>query len=300
MRSAVQMDTLSNYAAWRHGSEVIGMRWTHAYHQGAAFPMHVVRPLGVYPILSILGQSPRMSPTDLLALLTTISNVNALLIGVQQISQSAVSNLLIHLHAHGLVVRCSGGAPGAHTRYSLTRLGAELLDALAPVTAWAMADFDFVVAATRVRLDLPPLELPVPRDIRQANRATDMAVSLLDGMWSNPVMVYVDDAGPRGIGPLRLETTMNADLAATSGAERVVRKLGRSAMYGTLGRLMAKGLIERYEDVPPLVRYGTSPHGRRLMEAWWRVADEWGIAHIPELFPIVAATSNWFEQPSEG
>lgn len=276
------------------------MRWTYAYHQGAAFPMHVVRPLGVYPTLSALARSPRLSPTDLLELLTTITSVDALLVGVQQVSQSAVNDLLTHLHAQGLVMRCSGGAPGTHTRYATTPLGADLLDALSPVTAWAMADFDFVVAATRTRLEMPPLEVPAPQDLQQPDRATGMAVRLLDGMWSNPVMVYVDDAGPDGISPGLLEATINADLAATSGAERVVRKLGRSALYGTLGRLMAKGLIERHEDTPPLVRYRTSPHGRRLMEAWWHVADEWGIAHINDLFPIVAATSVWFEQPSQG
>jgi len=275
------------------------MQWDLAHHRGAAFPSLILRPVGVYPILTSLCQDPHLRPQDLKNYLAEANLADAPLVGMRDLSEG-ISGLLRHLREQGLVVRCVYHGPGSHTRYEITRLGAELVGALGPLTAWAMEDFGFLVAATRVRLGLPPLDGPVPESMREEHRATGMAIGLLAGMWSNPLMVYVDSAGCDGIGPLDLEARINADLEATAGPERVVRTLARPMLHDTLNRLVAKGLIVWQAVEPPRVRYRLSPHGRGLMDAWWQIADEWGIARIPELFPIVRATSGWFvQQPEE-
>jgi len=274
------------------------MQWDLAHHQGAAFPSLILRPVGVYSVLTSLCRDPHLRPQDLKNRLMESNLADAPLVGMRDLSEG-ISGLLGHLREQGLVARCVYNGPGSHTRYEITKLGAELVGALGPLTAWAMEDFDFVVAATRVRLGLSSLDDSVPDSLREEHRATGMAIGLLAGMWSNPLMVYVDSSGCDGIGPYDLETRVNVDLEATAGRERVVRTLTRATLYATLKRLVAKGLLERHADEPPWVRYRLSPHGRGLMDAWWQIADEWGIARIPDLFPVVRATSSWFVQKPE-
>lgn len=275
------------------------MKWDLEHHQGAAFPAHILRPLGVYSILTSLCRDPHLRPRDLMNRLTEANIASAPLVGMRDLSEG-ISGLLKHLREQQLIVRCVYNGPGTRTRYDITKLGAGLVGALGPLTVWAMDDFDFVVAASRVRFELPPLDEPIPQGLREEHRATSLALGLLGaGMWSNPVMVYLDSAGPAGIGPQDLEDAINADLAATAGRERVVRTLHRAMLHTTLNRLMAKGLVERRADEPPHVRYRLSNHGRGFMAAWWQIAEDWGIAHIPDLFPIVAATSSWYAEASE-
>ncbi|ACU71728.1 hypothetical protein Caci_2819 [Catenulispora acidiphila DSM 44928] len=209
-----------------------------------------------------------------------------------------MSHLLGHLRDAGLIVRNRGTLRGAHTRYSATELGTGLVGALRPVTDWAVADFGFVVAATRVRLGLAPLDGLVPTSRCQERSATNMAINLLAGLWTNVLMVYVDSAGEGGIGPQSLEEAVNGDIKASSGEGRVVRPLPHGTMHATLKALVARGLLLRVE-YPPQVRYSLSTHGRGLMDAWWQVADTWGIANDNKLFRIVAKTSGWF-QSAEG
>lgn len=268
------------------------MQWDEAHHRGAGFCQYLLRPTGVYSILTSLRQDMHLRPRDLMNRLAEANLADEPLVGMRDLS-GGISALLARLCGLELIVRCVGGGPGVHTRYDLTRLGAGLALSLGPLTEWAMSDFDFVVAATRKRLGLPPLDGAVPEEMRQERRAAGMAIGLLSSQWSNPLMVYVGLAGPGGIGPNALRDTINADLAATSGEGRVVRRLQQSVMYPTLDRLVAKGLVERRED-PPRVRYLLTSHGRGLMGAWWQVAEDFGIPHDAELFPVVAATSNWF------
>lgn len=270
------------------------MIWDVPHHRGAGFPLMILRPTGVYSILANLYQEMHLRPVDLMNFLATANVADAPLVGMRDLS-AGVGDTLGDLQAAGLIVRCVGGHHGGHTRYDLTKLGAGLIGAVAPITAWAMADFDFVVAATRVRLGLPPLNAPIPPSLRKERSATGMAICLLSGQWANTVMVYVDSAGPAGIGPLRLEDTVNADINASAGKNRVVRTLHRGTLHRTLQRLMAKGLLERRRD-PPRVRYLLTSHGRGLMDAWWQVAEGFGIAHDEELFRIVSASSGWFAQ----
>lgn len=276
------------------------MQWDLPHHQGAAFPSLILRQVGAYSILTSLCQDPHLRPKDLMNRLSEANISAEPLIGMRDLSEG-ISGLLSSLRKQGLIVRCVYAGLGSRTRYEITKLGAELVGALGPLTDWAMSDFDFVVAATRIRFDLPPLDGPVPEADRDDQLATGMALGLLGGgMWSNPVMVYVDSAGPDGIGPQDLMDTINADLAKTAGRERVVRTLQKQALHKTLKRLVALDLIEWAADDPPHVRYRLSPHGQGLMGAWWQIANDWGIGHIPELLPIVIAASNWFERTSGG
>lgn len=268
------------------------MIWDVTHHRGMGFPLTILRPFGVYSILANLHDEMHLRPRDLMNLLVTANIADAPLVGARDLSAGIGGTLHSLAHA-GLIVRCVGGGRGVHTRYDLTRLGAGLVRAVEPLTDWAMDDFDFVVAATRVRLDLPPLDGPVPEWLRRPRTATGMAISLLSRLWADTIMVFVDSAGPGGIGPLRLEETVNEALAASSGESRVDRRLHRDTMYRTLHSLEAKGLLERVED-PPRVRYRLTPHGQGLMGAWWRVAENWGMAHDAELFRIMQATSGWF------
>lgn len=270
------------------------MQWDAAHHRGAGFCQYLLRPTGAYSILTSLCRDPHLRPKDLMNRLAEANIADGPLVGMRDLSEG-IGRLLGRLCEQGLIVRCVGGAPGVHTRYDLTRLGAGLVLSLGPLTRWAMSDFSFVVAATRVRFELPPLGGPVSAELRQESLATGMAIGLLASQWSNPLMVYVDSAGPGGIGPNLLRDTINADLDATSGENRVVRRLQQSVMYPTLDRLVARGLLERRED-PPRVRYMLSVHGRGLMDAWWHVAEDFGIPHDAELHRIVAATSGWFAQ----
>lgn len=274
------------------------MHWDRAHHRGVGFPLYLLRPVGVYSILSSLCQNPHLRPADLMNRLTEANIADAPLVGMRDLSKG-ISGLLGQLRRQGLIVRCVGGGRGTHTRYEVTRIGAGLIGALHPVTGWAMADFDFVVTATRVRLGLSPLEVPVDAGLCGERPATGMAISLLGNRWSNPIMVYVDSAGPDGIGPQDLEDTVNADIAASGGESRVVRTLQRATLHATLNRLVAKGLLERHPD-PPRVRYLLTSHGRGLMDAWWQVADDFGIAHDEELFRIVQRTSGWFPKSPGG
>lgn len=274
------------------------MRWDSAHHQGAAYPAHILRPVGVYSILTSLCRDMHLRPRDLANRLEEANIADAPLVGLRDLSKG-ISDVLKNLREQGLIVRCAYNGPGSHTRYDITKLGAGLVGALGPVTAWAMSDFDFVVAAARVRVGLPPLDGPVPDGLRQEHRATGMAIGLLSGTtWSNPVLVYVDSAGADGVGPQDIEDRLNADLRATTGRLRVEWTLQRPTLYATLRRLMAMGLVERLEDSPH-VRYRLSSHGQGLMGAWWQVAEDWGIEHIDDLFPIMVATSVWFTQESE-
>lgn len=270
------------------------MIWDVTHHRGMGFPLTILRPFGVYSILANLHDEMHLRPRDLMNLLVTANIADAPLVGARDLS-AAIGGTLHGLADAGLIVRCVGGGRGVHTRYDLTRLGAGLVRAVEPLTGWAMDDFDFVVAATRVRLGLPPLRGPIFRAQRRPRTATGMAISLLSRLWADTVMVYVDSEGPGGIGPLRLEETVNAALAASSGENRVDRRLHRNTMYQTLHSLEAKGLLERVED-PPRMRYRLTSHGHGLMGAWWQVAENWGIAHDAELFKIVAASSGWFPQ----
>lgn len=270
------------------------MLWDVAHHRGAGFCQYLLRPTGVYSILTSLCRDMHLRPRDLMNRLAEANIADGPLVGMRDLSEG-IGALLGRLREQDLIVRCVGGAPGVHTRYEVTRFGAGLVGALRPLTEWAMSDFDFVVAAKRVGLGLPPLDGAVPTGMRNEHRATGMAVGLLVYQWSNPLMVYVDSAGPDGIGPVRLRCAINADLDAMRGEDRVVCRLQRSTMHTTLARLVAKGLIERRED-PPRVRYLLTSHGRGLMDAWWQVAEGYGIAHDKELFRIVAASSGWFAQ----
>lgn len=270
------------------------MLWDAAHHRGAGFCQYLLRPTGVYLILTSLCRDMHLRPKDLMNRLAEANIADGPLVGMRDLS-GGIGTLLGRLCEQKLIVRCVGGAPGVHTRYDITRLGADLVQSLGPLTEWAMSDFEFVVTSTRIRFDLPPLDGPVPADLRREPRATGMAIGLLASQWSNPLLVYVDSAGPDGVGPNVLRNTINADIDATSGEGRVVRRLQQSVMYPTLDRLVAKGLLVRRED-SPRVRYALSPHGRGLMGAWWQVAENFGIPHDAELFPVVAATSNWFAQ----
>jgi DNA-binding HxlR family transcriptional regulator len=271
------------------------MIWDIPHHRGAGFPLAILRPAGAYPVLAALCAAPESRPADLLERFAAVGAAYAPVIGPQSFTDG-VGGTLAYLRSAGLVKRCAGSGLGAHTRYEATALGAGLAGALDPVGAWAMSDFGFVVAATRTRLHLPPLDVPVPAGLRRAHPATALALGLLSGPWSDSVMVYVDSAGPGGIGPGRLEEVVNAALAASSGEDRVARRLYRGTLYRTLHRLLAKGLLERRED--PRVRYALTVHGRGLMDAWWQVAEGWGVAHDAELFRIVARVSDWFPDAS--
>lgn len=268
------------------------MIWDVAHHRGVGFPLHILRPVGVYPVLSSLCAEPRLRPADLIERLEAATAADVPLVGLRDLPDG-ISSTLGYLRRAGLIVRCFGNGRGAHTRYEATALGAGLIGSLSPVTAWAMNNFDFVVDATRVRLDLPPLDAPVPEPLRAERSAAGMAISLLGGAWSDTVMVYVDSAGPDGIGPSRLEATVNTAIDASTGESKVERHLHRDTLYRTLQRLVAKGLLERRED-PPQVRYLLSPHGRGLMDALWQVSDGWAVAHDTELFEIMAQFSGWF------
>lgn len=272
------------------------MFWDVPHHRGSGFPLHVLRPTGVFSILSSLYQNPHLRPADLANMLAAANTADAPLMGMRDLS-GGISGLLSHLRNAGLVVRCA--APGPRTRYDLTRLGAGLVGSLEPLTQWALAEFDFVAAATRVRMGLPPLVGPVPPPIRHPRAAAGMAVGLTDGLWTHTVLVYVDSAGPDGIGPLRLEDTVNAAIDASAGPDRVARHLQRPTLHSVLKHLVAMGLLERREE-PPRVPYRLSPQGRGLMDALWQVAEGWGIEHDAELFEIMRKSSGWFRRPSGG
>lgn len=274
------------------------MIWDVPHHRGAGFPLSILRPTGVYSILSSLYQDMHLRPVDLMRLLALANIREAPLMGVRDLS-AGIGGTLGDLADAGLLVQCVGGHHGGHTRYDLTRFGARLVAALAPVSQWAMSDFAFVASATRARLGLPPLIGRAPAGLRTERTATGMAIGLMDGLWSTTVMVYVDSAGCDGIGALRLEDTVNAAIDASSGESRVERHLHRGTLYRTLHGLVAKGLLTRVED-PPRVRYLVTPHGRGMMDAWWQVADGFGIKYDDELFRIVQATTSWFKPPSEG
>lgn len=272
------------------------MIWDVPHHRGMGFPLTILRPVGVWSILSNLNEQMHLRPADLKSLLEQANEADAPLMGMRDLPGD-ISETLAALHDSGLVVRCVGGHHGGHTRYDLTRFGAELVRAVWPLTAWAMADFDFVVAATRVRLGLPALDGPAPRPRRPARPATGMAISLLSGLWSDTVMVYVDSARPPGIGALQLEDAVNAAIEASGGDGRVGRRLHLGSLYRTLHRLEAKGLLERRVE-PPRTFYLLTGHGRGLMRAWWQVAEGFGIPHDEELFSIIAKTTSWFPDAS--
>lgn len=274
------------------------MIWDVAHHRGMGFPLTILRPSGAYSILSSLHKDMHLRPRDLMGLLSAANTADAPLVGMRDLS-AGMSGTLHDLSSAGLIVRCVGDGHGGPTRYDLTKLGAGLVRAVAPLTAWAMDDFDFVVNATRTRLGLPPFDGPVPADLRRERTATGMAVTLLSRLWADTVMVYVDSAGCDGINPLRLEEAVNAAIEASNGASRVERRLHRDTLYRTLHSLVAKRLLSRVED-PPRVRYLLTTHGRGLMDAWWQVAEHWGIKNDAELFAIMQKTSGWFAKPSEG
>lgn len=273
------------------------MQWDLAHHRGAGFPLYLLRPVGVYSVLSNLCADPHLRPADLMNRLAEANTADAPLVGLRDLSDG-IGGLLGSLREQGLIVRSGYTGPGSRTRYEVTDLGAGLVGALGPLTDWAMGDFGYVVAATRIRLGLPPLASPVPVELCRERPATGMAIGLLSHMWSSPVMVYVDSAGDEGIGPQHLEDAINADIAASSGAGRVVKTLRRPTLHATLNRLVAKGLVEHHAADWPRVRYLLSSHGRGLMSAWWQVAEDFGIPHDEELFRIVQATSGWFAPPS--
>ncbi len=205
------------------------MFWDVPHHRGSGFPLHVLRPAGVYSILSSLYREPHLRPVDLLGIITAANAADTPLMGRRDLS-GGISGALGHLHQAGLVVRCVGDGRGSRTRYDLTRLGAGLVASLEPLTEWALADFDFVVAATRLRLGMAPLARPAAAGLRHPRAATGMAIHLLEGLWTHTVLVYVDSAGEGGIGSLRLEDTVNAAIEDSSGGDRVVRRLHRSSL----------------------------------------------------------------------
>lgn len=268
------------------------MFWDVPHHRGAGFPLAILRPVGVYSIMSNLHERPFLRPENLRCLLMAANAADAPLVGERDLS-GGIRGTLGHLCDVGLLRRSVGGGRGIHTRYDLTGLGAGLIESLGPLTRWAMDDFDFVVAATRVRLGLEPLDGPVPGCLRRARAATGMAVSLMSRLWADTVMAYVDSAGPGGIGPLQLEEAVNAAIDASAGESRVERRLHRGPLYQTLHSLEAKGLLEHVED-PPRVRYLLTSHGRGLMDAWWQVAEDFGIPRDAELFRVIVKTTKWF------
>jgi DNA-binding HxlR family transcriptional regulator len=272
------------------------MIWDVPHHRGASLPLAILRPAGLYPVLAALSEHPHLRPIDLLDLLATANARDEPLVGRRDLS-TGVGDLLGGLHGQGLVERRDAGGRGAHTRYSLTGLGAGLIGALGPLTSWAMGDFDFVVAATRVRLGMPPLSHPIPGALRTERAATGMAIGVLQLQWSCTAMVYIDSCGRSGISPQALEDAVNADIAASGVPGRPARRLYRDTMYRTLHRLVDKGLLEQHAD-PPHMFYALSPHGRGLMDAWWQVAEDFGIPHDKELFRIVARTTGWFPDAS--
>ena len=274
------------------------MIWDVPHHRGAGFPLAILRPAGAYLVLAQLCERPRQSRADLLDRLAESNAADVPFVGLRELSDAMVSGTLSYLRSTGLIAWYGSGGLGIHTRYRATSLGRGLIGALRPITEWAMADVAFVVSATRVRFDLPPLDHPVATGSLSQRSATGLALGLLSGVWSDTVMVYIDSAGPDGIGMVALENTVNAAIDASSGKNQVVKHLHRDSLSRHLHRLVAKGLLARVED-PPRVWYMLTSHGRGLMDAWWQVSDGWAMAHDAELFEIMARVTNWFPRASE-
>lgn len=275
------------------------MKWDIPHHRGSGFPLHILRGVGVYTVLYSLARESHLRPADLKRRLSAAYALDAPIMGAHKLP-GGLSLLLGHLRRAGLTALAEGGSRGAHTRYDLTALGAGLIAAIAPLTEWAMSDFGFLVDATRIRLGLPRLPGPPPPLLRNPRTATNMAIGLSDGLWTHTLLVYVDSAGEAGIGPLRLEDTINADIARSAGDAQVVRRLHRGTLHPALQHLVAMGLLEQREAPPPRTPYVLTGHARGLMGALWQIADTWGIAHDEQLFPIVRETSGWFAKPEIG
>lgn len=274
------------------------MIWDVPHHRGAGFPLTILRPVGAYLVLAELCERPRQSRAGLLDRLAEATAADVPLVGSRELSDAMISGTLSYLRGAGLITWCGSDGLGAHASYEATELGCGLVGALRPITEWAVSDVGFVVSATRVRLDLPPLDRPVPDGSVTERSATGMALGLLSGVWSDTVMVYIDSAGPDGIGIVALENTVNAAINASSGESQVVKHLHRDSLSRHLHRLVAKGLLRRVQD-PPRVWYALTSHGRGLMDAWWQVSDGWAMAHDAELFEIMARMTHWFPHASE-
>lgn len=274
------------------------MIWDVPHHRGAGFPLTILRPAGAYLTLAELCERPHQGRAELLDRLEETFARDAPLVGPRELSDAMISGTLGYLRGAGLIMWCGSDGLGAHTSYEATELGCGLVGALRPITDWALSDVGFVVSATRVRLDLPPLDRPVPDGSVTERSATGMALGLLSGAWSDTVMVYIDSAGADGIGILALESAVNADIDASTGESRVDRHLHRDTLNRHLHRLVAKGLVARVED-PPRVQYSLTSPGRGLMDAWWQVSEGWSMPHDAELFKVMAKVTKWFPHAAE-
>lgn len=273
------------------------MIWDVPHHRGTGFSLTILRPAWVHPVLTCLVAVPGQRPSRLLNSLEEANAAYGPLVGSRDLSEKKLGDALGYLREAGLAVRYAGDGAGAHTRYEATEIGVGLIRALGPIRSWAVADFDFVVAATRVRMGLPPLTEPIIDGLRKPAAAENLALGLLSGVWADTVMVYVDSAGTKGISALRLEEVVNAAIDASSGPDQVMKHLHRKTLYRHLHRLVAKGLLERREQ-DPHVLYRLTTHGRGLLDAWWQVAEGWSMAHDAELFEIMAKTTTWFPNAS--
>jgi len=271
------------------------MQWDVAHQRGAGFVVTPLLPAAVFTVLYSLHEHPHLKHAEILTLLAAAAEQDTPLVGTRDRPDN-LRKLLRRLRDAKLVVQCVDEPERATSRYEISRLGADMLRWLSPVTAWALNEFDRVVAGKRWIRSLPPLGEPAPWGSRQPRIATDMALHLLGGKWSFPVMCYIDSAGAEGISPTRLQITINDDIAASAGADRVQWRLTEEMTHHTLWRLIGAGLVERHEDWPQ-VRYCLSPLGAGLMGALWQVSED-AMSKDAELFEVMIVMSGWFPDAS--
>lgn len=272
------------------------MPWNAPHQRAAGLAVQVLRPVGVYAILTNLTEFPHLHPAEMTRLLLAADAADAPMTGARGFDLYGVSHRLAVLRACGLVDRCDRHQePGHHASYEITRLGAGLIGSLSAVTDWGLDNYDLAIAAARARAGMAGGLPAVDPVLRRPRPATGMTLGLLDVRWSYALLMQVGLARQRGVDLAAARVAINTMLAGVP--ETVRYELHRAAAHRVLRYLEDVGLVARLSASrfgrPARVLYYPTEAGSGLMKALWPVA-EWGIGHDGELSAAVALTSSWF------
>lgn len=236
-----------------------------------------------------------MRPGEIEELLYAAAAPNTPVFGLMVVSRECVHRRLGFLLRAGLVDKVTvRTGPRSETRYRLTGLAVDLLDALQGVTEFGTTEYRLLVALSRAGRGVDPAEpIPesppqsppvlVPEPVRVGRRGVVLVFGhLLRPSWTFTVLASLSGgpmtpSGLRGIVNTALEE--NPDVLTSSA----LPALGKGSLYRLLGQMVDAGLLDSQQGSEQTSSSGP-PRTVELLYSLTR----FGTAALASLEPIAA------------
>lgn len=265
------------------------MLWDNTSFRGCGMVVDWLRDRWFYAALVLLRAQP-MSPSELFGVLKATRATNIPIFGPHLVYPKSVTRHLAALTRGALIE--PGPPEGRRREYSVTPLGAELLDSLNDATLYARARYEWLVRYSREQRHLNPNVLLVPVDpldeVMQV-RLLRRSAALLFGVMFGPKWTFATLAALTW-GSLRFSQIIAVvNRAAESSPDVVSGHLADSVLAARLDALQYLGLVVRAPaQQGHRAVYALTDEGRALMAALEPVA-RFGMQRNAEMTAAVKA-----------